>query len=218
MAEMDVLLRERVLANREISPGVFLLTLSRNRGFRPGQVVAVTVEPAVPSRLYSIASGTGDEAMDLLFDVVPGGALSPRLASLRPGDILYVSPPSGTFVDSERRSVWIATGTGVAPFRSMARSGLVQEKALAHGSRFLSGLFFRDYFRETLGSSYVACCTREEEDGVFPGRVTQWLEASPQYGEAAYMLCGSAEMVVEVRDTLLKGGVPYANVEAEIYF
>ncbi len=218
MAQTDVLLRERVLASRELAPGVFLLTVSRERGFRPGQVVSVTTGPAIPARVYSIASGTEDPGMDLLFDVVPEGLLTPRLAQLRPGDALYVSPPFGSFEDRGGDSVWVATGTGVAPFRSMARSGIVQGKRLVHGSRRLSGLFFREQFQGTLDGSYTPCCTAEEGPGVYRGRVTGWLSAAPLPEGAAYLLCGSSEMVVDARDTLVSRGIPYARVGAEIYF
>jgi ferredoxin-NADP reductase len=218
MAETDAVVRERVLSTRELTPGVFLLTASRERGFRPGQVVSVTTEPAIPARVYSIASGTGDPGMDLLFDVVPGGVLTPRLALLRPGDSLYVSKPFGSFGDGEGESVWVATGTGVAPFRSIARSGLLRSKTLVHGSRRLSGLFFRDYFREVMAGGYAPCCSAEEEPGVYRGRVTAWLSSQPLPLEATYLLCGSSEMVVDARDTLVGRGIPYAKVGAEIYF
>jgi ferredoxin-NADP reductase len=218
MAETDLLVEERVLTTREIAPGVFLLTVSRDRGFRPGQVVSVTTESAIPGRMYSIASGTGDPGMDLLFDVVPGGLLTPRLARLRPGDTLYVSKPFGSFGDDGGESVWVATGTGVAPFRSMARSTLAAGKTLVHGSRRLDGLFFREYFREVMGDGYAPCCSEEEEPGVYRGRVTGWLSSAALPPGATYLLCGSSGMVVDARDTLVGRGIPYAKVDAEIYF
>jgi ferredoxin--NADP+ reductase len=33
-----------------------------------------------------------------------------------------------------------------------------------------------------------------------------------------YYLCGSAEMVVDVRDILIAKGIPYEQIFAEIYF
>ncbi len=32
------------------------------------------------------------------------------------------------------------------------------------------------------------------------------------------MLCGNAEMVVEVRDLLISRGIPFGQIRAEIYF
>jgi ferredoxin/flavodoxin---NADP+ reductase len=216
--EVRQLAHERVTANRELSPGVFLLTVTRREAFIPGQVVAVTTAAGIPPRLYSIASGTADQGIDLLFNVVPRGELTPRLAGLRPGDTLLVSTPFGAFRDAGAASVWVAAGTGVAPFRSMARSGCAADRMLVHGSRRLSSLHFRDFFRDVLGERYAPCCTAEEAEGVFKGRVTGWLSASRPSGDMSYLVCGSAEMVVDTRELLITAGVPYAKVWAEIYF
>nr|NQU89377.1 oxidoreductase [Bacteroidota bacterium] len=54
---------------------------------------------------------------------------------------------------------------------------------------------------------------------VFHGRITKWLsEAESLPINRKYYLCGSAEMVVEVRDILIEKNVPYGNIVAEIYF
>jgi predicted ferric reductase len=50
--------------------------------------------------------------------------------NLKPGDRLYVSHPYGQFLrpTQEKNVGWIATGTGIAPFRSMMRSGYEADK------------------------------------------------------------------------------------------
>lgn len=210
--------RVSVIANNEIAPGVFILKLPRRHDFSSGQTIALTVDPQLPARYYSIASGRGEPEMEILFDYVPTGLLTPRLAGLRAGDAVYASPPFGTFRDGESLSVWIAAGTGVAPFASMARSGLVQGKTLIHGSRTMAGLYFREYFSAVLEVSYIPCCSGENDGTVFPGRLTAYLSREQLPDSARYLLCGSAQMAVEVRDLLIARGVPFANVIAEIYF
>jgi ferredoxin-NADP reductase len=156
--------------------------------------------------------------MDLLFDVVAGGLLTPRLAALGPGDRVLVSDPFGSFVDRPGVSLWVATGTGVAPFVSMARAGLTADKTLVHGSRRADGLYYRSLLTQALGGRYVPCCSAEHGPSVYPGRVTAYLaERAPEPG-ARHLLCGSAEMVVDVRDLLIARGVPYTRIEAEVYF
>ncbi len=69
-----------------------------------------------------------------------------------------------------------------------------------------------------MGGSYVPCCTREKEEGVYPGRTTAWLSEKRLPAAERFLLCGNAEMVVEARDILIGRGVPFADVVAEIYF
>jgi len=210
-----------VRALREPAPGVYLLSIDGSDPFLPGQTLALGLEEDGPSRFYSIASGTADPCTEVLFDLVPGGALTPRLAVLEPGDPVYVSRPFGAFVDVGGPTVWIAAGTGVAPFRSMVRSmgaGWRAAKILVHGSRTLSGLDSSRLLAEALGPRYHPCCSGEEAPDVFHGRVTGWLARHDLPVASRYMLCGSAAMVVDVRDLLLSRGIPLASVAAEIYF
>src|SRR5512147_1973202 len=105
----------RVTDRRELTSGVFLLTVERFCDFAPGQTVAISTDLSLPPRPYSIASGVSDPGLEILFDLVPGGLLTPLLAQLSPGDTVLVSEPFGSFVDRPGSSCWIATGTGIAP-------------------------------------------------------------------------------------------------------
>ncbi|MGA2640753.1 MAG: oxidoreductase [Spirochaetia bacterium] len=208
----------RVTSNVEIAPGIYRLSFPRTWDFVPGQSVALTLDPRVPARFYSIASGTGDLLVDVLYDLVPEGLLTPRLAGLAPGDELLCSRPFGAFQDAKGPSCWIATGTGIAPFVSMARSGATEGKLLVHGSRSVAGLIDRSFFSSLLDGRYVPCCSREKAEGVFEGRPTAWLSAKPLPAAERFLLCGNSGMVVDARDILIGRGVKFADVIAEIYF
>lgn len=208
-----------VRANDEIAPGVFSLRYPRDSDFLPGQVVAVTAAPEIPARYYSIASGTCDAEVELLYDLVPDGALTPGMSGLAVGDKLIVSRPFGSFLDPSGESWWIATGTGIAPFLSMARSGTVAGKRLIHGGRTPDNFYYRDYFSSRLGHGYVCCCSAEQPRFAYPGRLSKWLrERGELPRDSSYLLCGSAGMVVDVRDILISKGVPFENITGEIYF
>jgi ferredoxin/flavodoxin---NADP+ reductase len=208
----------RVAGNSEVGPGIYRLTFDRPWDFIPGQCTALTLDPRKPSRFYSIASGSTEPLVEVLYDLVPDGELTPRLAVLAPGDELFCSAPFGAFRDVEGPSCWIATGTGIAPFVSMARSRGAEGKLLLHGSRSIAGLLERGWFSRILGERYVPCCTREKGEGVFPGRTTAWLSDARLPAAERFLLCGSSEMVVEARDILIGRGIPFADVVAEIYF
>ena len=207
-----------VTANRSVAPDTFVLSFSRPWDFVPGQSVALTLDREVPPRFYSIASGALEAQVDILYDIVQDGLLTPRLARLQPGDTLLCSAPFGAFRDAAGPACWIATGTGIAPFLSMARSGLTEGKTLVHGSRSIPGLVERDFFARALAERYNPCCSRETAAGVFAGRPTRWIEARELPAVERYLLCGNSLMVVGVRDLLIGRGVPFDRVVAEIYF
>jgi len=208
-----------ILRNEEISPGVFVLTIKRNFSFVPGQVISIALHAHDQPRMYSIASGTQDDEVWILYNIKPEGELTPEMAKLKPGNTIYISKPEGNFYGTARPAIWIASGTGIAPFVSMWRSGLKKDKMLIHGGRFLNSFYFEDEFKEALGKNYIRCCSQESGAGVYQGRLTHWLKEQENLVEdRKYYLCGSAEMVVETRDILIEKEIPYENIVAEIYF
>jgi ferredoxin--NADP+ reductase len=210
--------RSTVVGRRELCPGVHLLAFSAGSRFLPGQNVNLGLSPSGPARSYSVASGAGEPVMEVLFDLVAGGLLTPRLAALGAGDPLYVWPPFGGFLDDERPATWIAAGTGVAPFASMVRSGLGPGKILVQAARGPEGLHFRELFASRLGPRYFPCCPGAPAGGAAGGGLRGWLRSSELPAGRRYLLCGSARMVVEVREALIARGVPFGNIVAEIYF
>ncbi|HRY97829.1 MAG TPA: hypothetical protein P5550_02110 [Bacteroidales bacterium] len=210
---------QRVSSRDEIAPEVFMLRFERPWEFRAGQVVALRLEEGEPHRLYSLAGGENEKDAAVLFDLNPEGSLTPRLARLQPGDSLRVSHPFGFFTDDERPAWWLATGTGLAPFLSMVRSLDIRNKTLVHGGRGEASFYFQEELSASLGARYIRCSSTGEGKGAYPGRLTAWLGAQEQLDPGLhYYLCGSAEMVVDVRDLLISRGVPFEHVRAEIYF
>jgi len=212
------LIEVKVAENQEIAPGIFRVAFPRPWDFFPGQTIALSTDPSIPARYYSIASGCHDPVVEILYDLVPEGLLTPRMAGLGAGDTLLSSEPFGAFLDGDGASLWIAAGTGVAPFASMARSGMVEDKTLVQGSRTLAGLYLRGYFSSVLGARYVPCCSTESAAGVFSGRSTAWISSAALPDAERVLLCGGSRMVVDARDALIARGVPFERVISEIYF
>jgi ferredoxin/flavodoxin---NADP+ reductase len=207
-----------VIANRMIAPGAFILQFRRTFDFLAGQVVMISTQAESEPRMYSIASGIDQELIDILYTIKPDGILTPQLASLKPGDMIFHSMPYGKFLCDDKPGVWIATGTGIAPFVSMALSGLAVKKMLIYGGRSPDRLYYHDQLHMLLGNKYMACCSREQHEHFFHGRVTDYLQSNTIDTTLPYFLCGSAEMVVDVRDILIARGVPYERIFAEIFF
>jgi CDP-4-dehydro-6-deoxyglucose reductase len=89
--------------------------------FSPGQYV--TLRAHGTPRAYSIANAPSAEHLEFAIRRVPGGRLTSDLfTNVRVGDEVVVRGPNGDMVlndPSGRDVVFLATGTGVAPFKSM---------------------------------------------------------------------------------------------------
>lgn len=203
----------------QLSSGLFLIGFKRTFRFVAGQVIGIAIRKDEARRLYSICSGEKENEVHILYKVVDDGYLTPQLSDLEAGNTIWITPPGGVFNSEPGPAVWIANGTGIAPFYSMLHSGLGENKTLIEGNRYLEQFHFYNEFAEILGENYIRCCSAEDADGVYAGRVTGYLEEQSDLNpELKYYLCGSAEMVVEARDILISKGVPFGHIVTEIYF
>ncbi len=203
----------------QIATDVYVLEFLRFFDFDPGQVIKLAWADDMEPRLYSIASGEKERNIQILFNVVNDGILTPKLASIKPGDKLFASKAFGKFICGEGPAWWIAAGTGLAPFSSMLRSGMSKEKVLIHGGKYQDSFYYSNEFEEDLGENYIRCSSQEKVEGAYHGRLTKYLsELKNLPRESVYYLCGSSEMVVETRDILISKGVPFGNIVSEIYF
>ena len=104
-------------------------------------------------RAYSIASSSvANEHVEFYVALVPSGALTPRLFALQPGDKIWMSPKfTGMLtldqVPADKNVVFVATGTGIAPYMSMIRTHLAGDHerkfAVLHGARRSRDLGYR---------------------------------------------------------------------------
>jgi ferredoxin-NADP reductase len=134
-----------IQSSRELSQGAFELELDRPPSFRfaPGQ--SIRLLHGATSRDYSLASAGESTSLALCIRKIQSGTLSTFLASAARGTTLKFTGPHGYFVfrPSARPAVFVATGTGIAPFASMARSGTAGF-TLLHGVRTAEDLYYQD--------------------------------------------------------------------------
>ncbi len=214
--------RTRVSGFRAVG-SAFALTWRRDFDFTAGQLAEVALDDKGPSRLYSLFTGPGEDEAGVLFNIAEGGELTPSLARLAPGDTISIRGPSGSFPAFMGPGIWIANGTGLAPFLSMARAGLSAEKTLLHGARALEDFYFQDELEAVMGDRYLRCRSGASGDfgnanGIRAGRLTAVIDSESWDPGLMYELCGSASMVVDVRDLLMAKGVPHSGIISEVYF
>lgn len=205
-------------SNIQISPDTFVLSFKRTFEFRAGQSLKLSLDGSEPTRIYSIASGENDTNIDILYKLNPTGVLTPKMWKLKEGDKIYVSQPKGSFFIEDRKSIWISTGTGIAPFLSKFKTSPCENVRLIHGARHLNSFYFSDELLRSFDERYVRCCSKEISDGVYHGRLTSYIKSLEIQYDCDYYLCGNPDMVIEVRDYLLSKNVDYDCIKAEIYF
>ncbi|MBI9067316.1 MAG: oxidoreductase [Salinivirgaceae bacterium] len=213
---MEQLTKVKITKHFSIAENTYIIQFKRVFDFIPGQIIGITDKHENPPRLYSICSSPKDEFISILFNLKVNGELTPVLSELSIGDYILITEVQGKFTFNNEPAWWIGTGTGIAPFYSMFSSGQKPQK-LIQGARTKNDLFFIKEF-ESL-PDYIKCCSKDSGDGIYADRLTSYLEKFESLPENLnYYLCGSAEMVVDVRNLLISKGVPFSNIITEIYF
>ena len=197
----DKFTRQTLLEVNPLTPSLFTLRTTRDRGFRfrAGQFTKLGVTKADGStvwRAYSVVSSPYDEFLEFFSIVVPGGEFTSELSWLKVGDTLMVERQAYGYLTLDRfidgRDLWLlATGTGVAPFLSILQDFEVWEKferiVLVYSAREARELAYQDLIadlgqREYLAEhvhklTYIPIVTREHVSGALNGRITTLIES-----------------------------------------
>ncbi len=231
-----------VSGHRTLSPGVVELTVAlptnETFSFQPGQWVNLGVDLTsqglgLLTRSYSIASAPGpdDRAQELSFAItrVPGGPVSNYLCDCRPGDSVQLEGPFGFFtlerVHAETPMLWVATGTGITPFRSMAHSlGDSRGKAsprvqVLFGTRTQEDILYAEDFGAMPGIDHQVTLSRPDENWPgLRGYVQDHLDALIAARPPEHVfVCGLSDMVKAVRAHLKEKGFVRQQIHTERY-
>lgn len=232
-------LTARLVDQKELAPEVhhfeFEVPAVETFHFTPGQFVSVVdrVEGKEITRAYSIASPRDGNRFELCLNRVPDGIVSPYLFDLKPGDEVEMGEPLGYFTlrHPGHRAVFIATGTGIAPFRSMLLDHLPKTHpriTLLFGVRYEHGLLYRDEFEELQARyehfRFLPTVTRPRDDWAGrTGRVQAHLDEAlaiqsfEDQSTVDVYVCGLKEMVDDIRRELKARGFDRKQIIYEKY-
>ena len=236
-----------------MTPGLMTLRVRPDEerpGFIPGQYTVLGLlnsAPRVPEsepdekvyenetlikRAYSISSASIEkEYFEFYISQVRSGQLTPRLFALEHGDRLFLGPKTvGMFtldkVPAHKDVIFIATGTGLAPYMSMIRSELHKHKSrnfvVLHGAASSWDLGYRDELatvdRLVDNFHYLPTITSPDKDPTWKG-LTGFLEPIITSGKLEekvgkklspenfdVFLCGNPKMVDNVTELLVEKG------------
>ncbi|RDJ98203.1 benzoate 1,2-dioxygenase electron transfer component BenC [Cupriavidus lacunae] len=192
--------------------------------FLPGQYVNIQVPGTDQTRSYSFSSGPGERHLSFLVRNVPQGAMSTWLCeTAKVGDPIEFRGPMGSFYlrPIERPVLFLAGGTGLAPFLSMLDK-VVEDGGSPHPIHMilgvntdedLVGIDRLEAYAQRL-PNFTYACTVASPESAYPnkGYVTPHIVASQlNGGDADVYLCGPPPMVDAVRSFLSSEGLTPRN-------
>jgi len=212
-----------------------LLSASRRSGAcatRAGQAAYLQPRGASKRRPYSIASAPEETARHGLIEFLvqtggQGSGLTP--AQVRPGTPVAVEGPVGSFTfpphPRERRFLFIAGGTGIAPLRSMLWHTLLAERdgkvGLIYSVRSPEELAYREEFQRLEDEGRIDfrhTVTRAATEGWTgrQGRIdSSCLDGLIAPGDTLCFLCGPPALVGEIPRQLRELGVKEDQIRVE---
>jgi len=228
-------LQARLIESREIAPEVrhfvFDVPEVEQLPYLPGQFVSFSgmINDKKITRAYSTASPPWGNRFELCLNRVQDGFFSPYLFEMRPGAMVDMKGPLGHFVlkNTPSDSIFVATGTGIAPFRSMLHAHLETNQdrqfTLVFGVRFEPSLLYRAEF-EQLAKNYsnfrfLPTLSRPSEEwSGLTGHVQQHVfDTLGERRDMDVYICGLKAMVDDVRTKLKELGLDRRQIIFEKY-
>lgn len=216
----------------------FSITVKANIGpYLAGQFTKLALQDENGSwlrRAYSFVNSPnhslGEDCLEFLIIDVPHGGLSPKLAKLHIGDLIYVGEKASGFmtlaeIPETATHLWLlSTGTAIGPFLSLLAEAQTKKRfqklVLVHAVRTRSELVYQDLIanlqQEYAGKlHYLPIVSREKHQQIMSGRIPALLkdgslmkavDLTPDKHNSFFYLCGNPAMVHDTRDVLLALG------------
>ena len=228
----------------EVAPGLVIVgvhSLDEPFPFEAGQYATLgLMGPAgkLVQRPMSVSSSSDRlDEYEFFIRLVEGGAFTPLLWERSIGDPINIKGPKGKFLlqDDGRRCLFVASGTGLAPFMSMIDTlrdrGQTRDVHLLHGASYDHDLAWREELSELEASGdfplrYVATVSRPQgspEWAGCTGRVEAILEAqldehSLDATNTTIYLCGNPEMITAADEIGTARGFTTEQIRKELYW
>jgi ring-1,2-phenylacetyl-CoA epoxidase subunit PaaE len=203
--------------------------------FAPGQ--SLTIRRGAQRRSYSICSARGRPPRIGVREVAEGAVSGWLVHQVRPGDVIDVQPPSGSFTpdtDVPGHHFMIAAGSGITPILSIAGSVLAANDkssvTLLYGNRRADSVMFAEELADLKDSYPARLClihvlSREpQEVELFSGRLDPdklrvLLPVTAQVAAVDHWwLCGPFAMVQGAIGVLTELGVPRHRIHRELFY
>ena len=227
----------------EVAPGLAIVgvqALEEPFPFQPGQYATLGLmgPEKLVQRPMSISSSADDlSEYEFFIRLVERGGLTPLLWERSVGDPINIKGPKGKFLlqDDGRTSLFVASGTGLAPFISMIETLRARDQTrdivLLHGVSHDYDLAWREQLTELANGGrfplrYVGTISRPQSCPDWTGctgRVETILaDQLDLHGLTAenttIYLCGNPDMVSAVEEIATERGFDPEQVRKELYW
>lgn len=204
--------------------------------FTPGQFVTLDlpIDEKISKRVrsYSIASWPdGSNVFELVIVLLEGGKGTTYLFNeVHAGSELIFRGPLGVFTlkedDLKKDLFFICTGTGIAPFRSMAHH--IKNHKIPHqniylifGTRTQKDLLYYEEMKQLekdlAGFHYIPTLSREDWEGRRGYVHAIYEELCRDRRPAGFFLCGWKNMIDEAKKRILAMGYDRKSIHQELY-
>lgn len=216
--------------------------------FIAGQYVIVDIpqkNKEKATRLFSLCSPDYQKRyVELLIHTVPNGLASLYFTYLKEGEMVSFRGPAGKFISQseDRDKVFLATGTGISPIRSIIYSYFHRHAytsfntnppriQLFWGVKTMKEAYIKSELKALQNLyknfSFIVCISREK-NSVFVehdekggelvclkrGRITDYFDNENASSHTEYYICGGPEVVVSVNEFLQNKNIP----DGQIFF
>lgn len=233
----------RISRWEEIAPGLAIVGVQADDQvpFEAGQYFTLgLLGPAgkLVQRPMSVSSSPNDlDEYEFFIRLVDEGAFTPLLWRRKVGDPINLKGPKGRFLiqPDGRRCLFVASGTGLAPFMSMIDAlrerGEQRDVVLLHGASYDHDLAWRNELEQLANGGgfplrYVGTISRPQHCPTWTGctgRVEAIVDAQlDEHGltpeNATIYLCGNPDMITAVDETAARRGFPPEQIRKELYW
>ena len=210
----------RILDIEHLTENTFKLRVERPEiAIISGQCFNIGIPGLGINREYSMYSSADSEYIDFLIRSVDDGLISKELQKLKPGDLVEVDGAYGEFClkdpfNENQTYLFIATGTGIAPFHSFIQTYSNLNYKIVHGVRTKDECYDSEKDKP---DPYLSCISRP--GGAHkPRRVTDYLFDVDISIKTQVYICGNRNMIVDVFDILHSKGVSSNQIVTEVFF
>ena len=183
------------------------------------------------ARAFSIANPPPSDELEFLISLIHGRFTS-HLDTAKTGDLYYVSAPYGQFkfdINSGSKFLFLAGGTGLAPFMSMLR--MIENKgqridcAMLYSVRYPEEIIDKaelEEMEQKVGLKTTVTVTRPADGNTWTGEVghadsTMILRHVPDVKERSSYICGPPAFVKALKQALMSLGVEEKDIHAEMW-
>ena len=210
-------MKSQIIDLKRYSKNTIKISIENNfKNLFAGQCFSLGIPGMGINREYSIYSGEKDNHVDFLIRILNDGVLTSKLNQLNINDEIEISGPFGEFIlnsEIKKKYLFIATGTGIAPFHSFIKTFKDLDYFLLHGIRTSSDKYDYDEYDK---NKIDFCISRDKGVTKFT-RVTEYLKTLKIEKFNEIYLCGNRHMISDCTE-IINHQKPDSVIMTEVFF